>query len=228
MNLGETRKFKIDKESKSDCKLPENEITVRKIIEPGQTLRTFEVLKYEKDAFVKCSPGYVDKLSAVGLTNKCGIGKILMKLCLVEEHIHEVANNKDNGAIHEIQSWVEECKSQEACSEEDHQEELFKLEKWVNDECSKLVGLFMNADTKSGGYVYFNSAIETGFSQMFMKIVHYDMYPKDDCRSVEVLKDRYNEDGEMVDGDDVVYVYQQFWFFCKPETLKPQTQCKRK
>ena len=90
MNLGETRKFKIDKESKKDCKLPENEITVRKIIEPGQNLRTFEVLKYEKDAFVKCSPGYVDKLSAVGLTNQCGIGKILMKLCLVEEHIHEV------------------------------------------------------------------------------------------------------------------------------------------
>ena len=98
----------------------------------------------------------------------------------------------------------------------------------MNAECSKLVGLFMNSDTRGGGYVYFNSAIDTGFSQMFIKIVHYDMYPKDSCRSVEVLKERYNADGEMVDGDDVVYVNRQFWYFCKPKTKTTQPECGKK
>ena len=226
MNTDEIRLFKIDKESKKDCKLPENEITVRKSVDLN--LRTFEVVRYEQDAFIKCSSGYVDKLSAVGVTNNCGIGKILTKLCLMEENIHEVENNKENQAVSEIRSWVEECKSQESCKEEDHQEELVELEKWVNAECSKLVGLFMNSDTRGGGYVYFNSAIDTGFSQMFIKIVHYDMYPKDSCRSVEVLKERYNADGEMVDGDDVVYVNRQFWFFCKPKTKTTQPECGKK
>ena len=75
MNTDEIRLFKIDKESKKDCKLPENEITVRKSVDLN--LRTFEVVRYEQDAFIKCSSGYVDKLSAVGVTNNCGIGKFL-------------------------------------------------------------------------------------------------------------------------------------------------------
>ena len=74
----------------------------------------------------------------------------------------------------------------------------------MNSECSRLINLYNKADPK-------NRAL---------------MYPKDDCRSVEILKDRYNGNGEMVEGDIKVNVDEKYWFFCKPKTLTTQPECK--
>ena len=74
--------------------------------------------------------------------------------------------------------------------------------------------------------MYFKSAMETGYNKMFIKKNHDDMYPKDDCRSVEILKDRYNGNGEMVEGDIKVNVDEKYWFICKPKMLTTQPECK--
>ena len=193
---------------------------MKKTIPIDPTSRKFEVVHHEKDAYVLCSPGYVHYLSAKGKTTDCGIGKILMKLCLNEENMHNV-ENKENEAITDIQDWIDDCKREKSCK--DHEDKLIKLQKWVNTECSKIVGMHMSSDPKTKAYVYFNSALESHFSKMFIQIGVHDMYPKDDCRSVLVLKDRYNGNGEMVNGNDKVSVYLENWFFCKPKRKRPNT-----
>ena len=42
----------------------------------------------------------------------------------------------------------------------------------------------MTADPKSGAYVYFNSAIESDYSQMLIKINHEEAYPEEGFCSV--------------------------------------------
>ena len=228
MKDGEKRTFTIDK-TKKDCKLKENEITVHKdencYLAGSELCVMFEVVKYEKDANIQCDAGYIHYVSAEGQTNGCGIAKILTKLCLNEEQIHNVANNEENESVKDIQEWIDECKASKQCDKEKHLENLINLKKWVNSECSKLVSLYMSATQKSGAYVYFNAAIETGYTEMFIKTGINDMYPKDNCRAVETLKGRYNN-GKMVEGNIEIDVYQKDWFFCKPIKPMPSSECK--
>ena len=227
----EVRKFKIERKRKPNCKLPGDEIidiSVKKTVDPkdpGELM--FEVVKYEKQAFINCASGFIHYVQAAEDTTECGIGTILTNLCFNEDKIHNVANNKENDAINSIHKWVKECEKKETCKGTDHQEELVKLEKWVNSECSRLINLKNSADPKTRAFMYFKSAMETGYNKMFIKKNHDDMYPKDDCRSVEILKGRYNGKGEMVEGDIKVDVYEKFWFFCKPKTLTTQPECKQ-
>ena len=83
----------------------------------------------------------------------------------------------------------------------------------------------MSATQKSGAYVYFNAALETGYTEMFIKTGINDMYPKDNCRAVETLKGRYNN-GKMVEGNIEIDVYQKDWFFCKPIKPMSSSECK--
>ena len=137
-----------------------------------------QLLKYEKDANIQCDAGYIHYVSAEGQTNGCGIAKILTKLCLNEEQIHNVANNEENESVKNIQEWIDECKASKQCEKEKHLDSLINLQKWVNSECSKLVSLHMSAKEKSGAYVYFNAALDTGYTEMFIKTGIDDMYSK--------------------------------------------------
>ena len=148
-----------------------------------------------------------------------------MKLCLNENTIHNVEDNKENRAIALIQFWVESCKFQDSCKNEDHQDLLNKLEQWSSSKCSKMVYLLMQAKPKDRAYVYFKSAIETGFSQMVIKMKMEEMYPKDGPCSVEKLKSQYNEDGDMVDGDEEVFVFGKAWYFCSPKASITPSDC---
>ena len=226
MSVGETRKFRID-ETKPNCQFPKIEITVKKSIRKG--FRGFEVVGYEEDAKVWCTPGYVRQLSAEGLTENCGIGKILMKLCFNELVIHDVNGVKENEGWDFFQGWIEDCRAEKKCKDHDHYGRLVSLEKWVKSECSKLVGLFMSAKPKSHAHVYFKSALESDFSEMFIKTGLDEMYPRDDCRSVEVAQDRYTEDGKIVykfnDVRVTMDVYKKLWWFCLPKKKTTHPNC---
>ena len=227
MKVGETRKFRIDK-TKPNCQFPNTEITVKKSTRTA--FRGFEVVDYEEDAHVWCTPGFVHQLSAKKLTEHCGIGKILMNLCFNEKDIHNVAGSKDNQGWSLFQGWIEDCRDKKECKEHDHYGRLVKLEKWVKSECSKLVGLFMAAKPKSRAHVYFKSALESHFSEIFIKTELDEMYPRDDCRSVEVAQDRYTEDGKIVykfnDVRVTMDVYRKLWLFCMPKKKTILEKCK--
>ena len=228
MKTNEIRKFKLDKKRKKACKLPEDQISIRKTADSNDL--TFEVVKYEKDAYITCSPGYINYITADGITRECGIGTFLMKLCLNEEKIHNVANNNENEAVKSIDALVDLCKEDELCNEKYIQNKIIMLEKWISSDCSKIISLHMTADPKNRGHLYMKSSLDTGFTKMFIKIVQenldWDLYPRDDCHSVEVLNERYNDDGEMVEGDNKVEVFDQDWFFCLPKSPATQPKCK--
>ena len=83
----------------------------------------------------------------------------------------------------------------------------------------------MIADPKSGAHVYFNSAIESDYSQMLIKINHEEAYPNEGFCSVTTLKERYNGEGEMVNGDNKVDVFKHDWFFCLLKTPATKNEC---
>ena len=83
----------------------------------------------------------------------------------------------------------------------------------------------MTAEPPRGAHVYFKSALSSGFTQMFVEIADAEMYPKNSVCSVEELQKRYNEDGQMVSGGDVVSVYEKTWYFCKPKRLAKLPKC---
>ena len=246
MKDGERRVFIIDKRAKPNCKLIENKITVRKFVPkdaassscssssddersgrkfaPEDCIK-FEVVNYEEDAKIWCQPGYIYLLTANKKTENCGVGKILAKLCLNEDTMHNV-NSDENESVKDIKKWIDECKNQKTCKESEYLNKLINLQKWMNSECKKLLGLVISATDKAKAHVYFNSAIEIGYSQMFIKLDINKMYPEDECLSVDVLKSRYNGDGKMVDGDKTIDVYNKDWFFCRPKTQASQDACK--
>ena len=164
---------------------------IKKTVVKSEDMIAFNVVGYEKIAYIECFAGFIQQLKTKGKTEGCGIGKILMQLCLNEKDIHDVKkNNQDNLAVRKIWNWAEECKETPTCTLQ-NQERLSKIEKWVAAECSKLVYLHMIADPKSGAYVYFNSGMESGYTQMLVKISHEEAYPKDGFCSVKTLKEQY-------------------------------------
>ena len=218
MGYNEIRPFKLNLKDKPTCRLVNENIKIRKTAVGNLGLNTFELVDYLGFAYIECLPGYVQRLQAIGITEGCGIGKILMRLCLNEKHMHDVANNEENEAIYDIRDWIERCKkslNMVTCPLR-FQKKLAKLEKWATTECSKMVTLYMAAVPKSGAHVYFKSAMDSLYSQMFIKISDVEIYPKDGPGSVETLKDQYDRGGEMVNGQNKVPVFDRDWFFCLP------------
>ena len=201
MQDGQTRKFKIDKTKKKNCKLPGEKI-VEIEIKKGNDF--FTMVNAENQVYVQCEAGYVPSLIVRGKAEQCGIGKILMQLCLDEADKHNVEGwNEDNMALNKIDEYIEDCQ-QAACKNN----RFTDLKTWIVNQCSKLLYLEMQTTPKSAAHVYFNSAIASGFREMFM--VHNmvtdwvngypEFYPKDGPCSVKTLKKRYNDNGNMYDG----------------------------
>ena len=209
MAVGESRTFIIDS-NKPKCKMKENEITIKKtLLKSSSNNRKFNVEVY--NAFINCFPGEINFLWTKGITEGCGIGKILMRLCLNEENIHDVDEELDeNLAMAHIRKLAMPG------------HEL--LEKWATVDCSKIVYLGMSPDPIDSAYVYFISARESGFDQMVITIDKVGIYPKSGPCSVETLQKRY-DNGNMVEGDDIVQVIDQDWFFCVPRKKLQQPHC---
>ena len=212
MKAGETRKFKIDKAKKPDCKLPSNEISITKV-KTDKEEKTHQVVGHEKEAYIDCYPGFVSGLEATGKTQFCGIGKILMRLCLAEQSIHNTEKKETNRAMQNILT--------------DSTKNFPKLAKWVTSTCSKIIFLTMRADPVEAAFVYFNSAIEAGYTEMFINLgVWKQMYPKYGPCPVKLLKKQYRAaDGKMVNGGEVVKVWGEHWYFCLPKKPSPHSKC---
>ena len=231
MQTGDTREFEIDKDNKKNCRLPvvDNaiKIKIRKQKESGNTIDDqywFTTLE-EVKAYVVCAAGYVAMLEVKGNAQDCGIGKILMRLCLNEEEIHNVADNVRNKAVSRMASYsrINVPKARE-------------LENWLKSKCKKMLYLTMTAPDKPKAHVYFNSAFESGYTEMFIAFgFNKGFYPPEGPCPVRTLKGRYTDDGYMEDNeesvevrmvkDDRVKVWGTFWFFCKPKIPTKQEKC---
>ena len=96
----------------------------------------------------------------------------------------------------------------------------------------------MSPSRLGAAHVYFNSALASGFTEMFIApslSPSSKFYPEEGPCSVKALKDRYTDDGYMEDNeesvevrmvkDDGVKVWGTFWFFCKPKIPTKQEKC---
>ena len=231
MQIGQTREFEIDKDRKKNCRLPmvdnKIKIKIKKLQEPDSQ---YMFITIDAEAYVVCEAGYVSMLNVEGNAKECGIGKMLMMLCLNEEEIHNVVNdgeihNDKNKAVSRMESYsrINLPKAKE-------------LEKWIKSKCIKMIYLTMTALPKNKAHVYFNSALDSGFTQMFIAFNFCKgFYPTEGPCTVKSLKERYTDEGFMTDdGDenevrmvrgDPVKVWGNAWFFCKPKIPLPMNKC---
>ena len=118
MELGEVRKFRIDKNKKKDCKLQPSkqgiiEIEIKKEKERrGLSKFIYKLVTCEKEgtscfdflpkeAFLLCDYGHVLLLETIGKAEKCGIGRIFTELCMNEKNLHKTGMDK-NLAIQQL------------------------------------------------------------------------------------------------------------------------------
>jgi len=228
---GEIRSFVIEEEDKPNCQLPfkdgKIEIKIKKHDNKIEPLGNFVLFMVQNDndvfndknpsdeTYVKYNEGFVSNLGVNDNAQNCGIGKILMILCFNEEETHKVPNNPKNMAVKELEKYTKSDRLEPKAS---------RLKQWAMSNCNKLVYLTMAVKVKDTAYVYFNSAIESGYTEMFIRNTVFNkdgFYPrKSDHSPTSVLSDQYTKDGCMKEGDGVddeeCDVYGGAWFFCKP------------
>ena len=233
MALGETRKFKVDKREKKNCQLPGPEIVEIEIKKEQSLLfaSTFRMINPSAEAFINCDDGFVSYIKTQGIAENCGIGKILTQLCMNEEKIHNIAGNDKNGALAKLRDYIQECKEREKCrNRQDLVKKLKNLKKWSKSHCSKLIYLEMQAEPYEKAHLYFKSSIASGFTDMFMvsKWLTGDFvnfYPKEGPCPVEMLHEKYSNDGTMIDEDETTFVVGMRWFFCFPKQTTNLPKC---
>ena len=231
MEIGEVRKFKVDKNKKTDCKLQPSkqgiiEIEIKK--EKGQDRFIFELVE-AKEAKINCGHGHVYFLTTKGIAENCGIGRIFTELCMNEKNLHNALTSNKNLAIEKLSKFI----SNNNPEYKTLIKQVKKLKKWSKSQCSELIYLLMTADPATGAHVYFNSAMASGFTQLFMITEHLDendlddmdFYPLGGPCSTKTLQDRYSDDGNMVEGNARKDVLGWNWFFCKPKEPAEENKC---
>ena len=237
---GEIRSFVIEQAKKPNCELPSKdgkiEIKIKKHDNKREPFDDFVLFMVQNDkdvfndknslaeTYVKYNEGFVSNLRVNVNAQECGIGKILMILCFNEEETHKVPNNPKNIATKKLETNTKIQLLQPKAS---------KLKQWAMSKCLKLVYLTMAVEEENTAFVYFNSAIESGYTEMFIQQLENKdgFYPKkSDYCPTNVLKNQYTEDGCMAEGDGVddeaCDVYGGAWFFCQPTPpLVPTQKC---
>ena len=239
MEVDETRSFEIDKKVKKNCKLPGPqivEIQIKKERSEFMQLTKFRMVNPDlapAEAFINCEDGFVDYLKTKGPAADCGIGKILMQLCLNEDEIHNVKRKDENRALQKLKDYIDDCKKKASCSQNDKLiKKLGNTKKWAKSHCKKLIYLEMRADPRTQAHLYFKSTIASGYTQMFMITEElddtpstWDFYPKEGPCPVEMLQKRYSDDGYMINGQEIIEVLGMNWFFCQPKTPIKLPKC---
>ena len=106
-----------------------------------------------------------------------------------------------------------------------------QLKEWAASHCSRLMFLWMIAQPRTGAHVYFNSAIASGLTKLFMvtdfpqQDKELSFYPNDGPCEVKEIQGRYSDDGNMVDEDKKTDVGNWNWFFCKPKKPNDMPKC---
>ena len=238
MKMGEIRKFKIDKNKKKECRLPGKGIIEIEIKKEESNVAEFalEMVSNEGEAYLQCDYGYIAQVRTEGIAEKCGIARIFTELCMNEKKIHKTKDVANNKAIIQMEEYLQVCQKRESCKENDEQlKKLRDLKEWATTHCSKFIYLIMTAKG-SGAHVYFNSAVASGFTEMFMmsdftdeELANRDnledIYPKEGPCAVKTLQERYSDDRTMLDGDEKTSVGDWNWFFCHPKKPSNNPKC---
>ena len=229
MKIDESRKFELDVSSKPNCGLSSDGNIVEISIKKEKTQKDpeehkFSMLNYEYIVYIVCRAGYIPDLAVGGEAEDCGIGKVLMQLCLNEPKLHKISKKNKNNAMKEIKHELQGCKIDSTCNDATIKK-IMKLEEWVKSKCSKILYLDVSVSPMTKAYVYFNSALSSGFTDMFVKMSNREIYPNEGPCSVQNLKERYTDDGTMVDGNDEVIVHGRKWFFCHPKIPSSSSKC---
>ena len=148
-----------------------------------------------------CWIGYISKVNVVKKAQNCGIAKVLTTLCLIDKDL----NGKHGNLATELKTENEALERFE-----DH----FKKEyDWVTLKCKSLWALLMLANPKSGGFAYFNAALDSGFQMMFVE----DKNPNKvfGPESTERWKSLYDPKKGDIKEKTTIPAFDRYWHFCK-------------
>ena len=154
----------------------------------------------ERDVYLTCKPGYFH-VNVKGPTKGCGISQILIQLCLNEPNIHEVQYN-GNQAVKIIET--------------DDFGSFFDLKLMVNGLCKKIVFTRNLVKPLNMASLYLKAAILGKFNFAFIKLLNLNTFPSSGFIPTELLLEKYDGMGGMVNNDKTVNVEGTQWFFCRP------------
>ena len=217
MKEGEVRTFVIEKSQKPKCKLSakDDKITIeikkeKLPKEQYQYIMTPASSEDKKTALI-FEAGSVDNVDVAEPAQECGIAKIFMLLFLNENEMNDIKNakNKAMGSI-----------------ERDKKPMARVYEEWIKEKCQFLIYLNMVAKDKTKAHLYFNSAIDSEYTMMFIKQgFNKGYWPENGSCPTENLKGRYRDDGYIMgeDGSDAgkINAWGTLWYFCKPQKTTP-------
>ena len=169
---------------------------------------------------VDCHPGLIGRVNVDRELQGCGVGAILIKLCMNEKKRHKTKSIKKNIAS----SLVQEIKTNIALKSL-VQYSFRNTKNWLESTCSKLVMLAMTNETPNVPSIFFESAKLFGFSIVVIKVktphTGYEyLYPKAGPCNIHELATNYRNGSMTIDGPSVKVIGEQMkWYFCRP-TIK--------
>ena len=195
-------------------------VPVRTILPPLERgtirFRTWNMDIREGNGYIDCQPGHIKYIRVDPELQGCGIGTILIKLCMNEKKIHNVKMNRKNIALKSLK--------------------ILKFKKtmnWIKSHCSKVVMLKMKYETHFLASMLFKSAKQFGFSILVIKRQESreppTLYPKAGPCNIHELATNYKNRKMDIDGSSVPVVGDNMeWYFCRPtkKTAKNIPKCK--
>ena len=155
--------------------------------------------------YIDCHPGFIDKPviardSIVRKIQGCGIGTILIKLCMNEKKIHNAKRNRKNTALKSLGPKFK------------------KTMNWMKSHCSKVVMLKMDKPVAS---MFFKSAKLFGFSivviKRWVKTSTEELYPHAAPCNIHEIATNYKNGRMDIDGRSVMVTGKDHeWYFCLP------------
>ena len=166
-----------------------------------------------------CHPGFIDipVIARDGMlpgpqVTGCGIGTILIKLCMNEKTIHNAIRNNKNTALKSLRP------------------EFKNTMNWMKSHCSKVV---MFKTTNNDASMFLLTAERFGFTIMVIKrkltTEAEVLYPKAGPCSIYELGTHYKDGIMNIDGEPVrVTGENNVWYFCHPTSkiAEDLPQCK--
>ena len=189
--------FPIDKTKHTRCEYEGASFTIKKRRPRPRTLEY--IFEADNNAGrVECTVGEISWVFVNEIARRCGLGTILVTLCLVDTDMN------GNGNVHpplDMSNWALEIL-------EDNQRSL----DWVEANCKSFWNLYFNPYDNGAGVAYFNAALDAGFTQMLIKDVANVVHGPTSTRT---WRESYNSDSGMIGPD--INVENSFWFFCEPD-----------